>query len=130
MMMEHELETPALLVDLPRVENDLARMAASFRRRPAKLRPHFKNHKCPDLAARQLASGAVGMTCATLEEAKRLVHHGVRSALLANETADAAKIRRLVDLARRTKGMVCVDNFRTFSTPFGGPGMLYLKLTG
>lgn len=109
-MREEELETPALLVDLPCMEANLERMASFFRTVPAKLRPHFKNHKCPDLAARQLAAGAIGMTCATLKEAECLVHHGVRSVLLANEITDGTKIRRLVDLARRAEVMVCVDN--------------------
>jgi D-serine deaminase-like pyridoxal phosphate-dependent protein len=85
-------------------------MASFFRSVPAKLRPHFKNHKCPDLAARQLEAGAIGMTCATLREAECLVHHGVRSVLLANEITDGAKMRRLVDLARRADVIVCVDN--------------------
>ena len=92
------------------METNLERMASFFRSVPAKLRPHFKNHKCPDLAARQLAAGAIGMTCATLREAECLVHHGVRSVLLANEITDTAKIRRLVDLARRANVIVCVDN--------------------
>jgi D-serine deaminase-like pyridoxal phosphate-dependent protein len=92
------------------MEANLERMASFFRSVPAKLRPHFKNHKCPDLAARQLEAGAIGMTCATLREAECLVHHGVRSVLLANEITDGAKIRRLVDLARRADVIVCVDN--------------------
>jgi D-serine deaminase-like pyridoxal phosphate-dependent protein len=109
-MTKQELETPALLVDLPRMEANLERMASFFRSVPAKLRPHFKNHKCPDLAARQLAAGAIGMTCATLKEAECLVQHGVCSVLLANEITDSAKIRRLVDLARRADVTACVDN--------------------
>lgn len=109
-MTKQELETPALLVDLTCMEANLERMASFFRSVPAKLRPHFKNHKCPDLAARQLAAGAIGMTCATLKEAECLVHHGVRSVLVANEITDGAKIRRLVDLARRAEVIVCVDN--------------------
>lgn len=49
-MTKQELETPALLTDLPSMESNLRRMAAFFQGVPAKLRPHFKNHKCPDLA--------------------------------------------------------------------------------
>lgn len=105
-----DLETPALIVDLDLMEANLGKMAGFFRNVPAKLRPHFKNHKCPELAARQLDAGAIGMTCATLGEAECLVHHGVRSVLLANEIADAAKIRRFVDLARRAEVIVCIDN--------------------
>ncbi len=92
------------------MEANLERMASFFRGVPSKLRPHFKNHKCPDLAARQLAAGAIGMTCATLREAECLVHHGVRSVLVANEITDGGKIERLADLARRAEVIVCVDN--------------------
>ncbi len=109
-MTKQEIETPALLVDLDRMEANLERMAAFFRGMPAKLRPHFKNHKCLDLAARQLKAGAIGITCATLREAECLVEHGVRSVLLANEIVDPAKIRRFADLARQADVIVCVDD--------------------
>jgi D-serine deaminase-like pyridoxal phosphate-dependent protein len=111
-MTRDDLTTPALIVDLDLMEANLERMAAFFRGVPAKLRPHFKNHKCPDLAWRQLDSGAIGMTCATLPEAECLVHHGVRSVLLANEIVDGGKIRQFVDLARRADVIVCIDNER------------------
>ena len=109
-MTKLELETPALLVDLPSMEANLERMACFFRSVPARLRPHFKIHKCPALAARQLSAGAIGITCATLREAECLVRHGVRSVLLANEIVDRAKIRRLVDLSREADVIVCVDD--------------------
>lgn len=109
-MIKQEIETPALLVDLDRMEGNLERMAAFFRTVPAKLRPHFKNHRCPELAARQMDAGAIGITCATLHEAECLVQHGIRSVLLANEIVDPAKIRRIVELARQAEVIVCVDN--------------------
>ena len=111
-MKKHEIETPALLVDLDRMEANLERMAAFFRGVPARLRPHFKNHKCPELAARQLAAGAIGITCATLREAECLAHHGVHGILLANEIVDPAKLRRFVDLAGQTDAILCVDDER------------------
>jgi 3-hydroxy-D-aspartate aldolase len=63
---KEDIETPALRLDLDRMEANLERMAAFFRDVSAKLGPHFKNHKCPDLAARQLDAGAIGITCITL----------------------------------------------------------------
>lgn len=55
-------------------DHNLAKMATFFQDRPAKLRPHFKNHKCTTLAKRQLAADhAVGITCAKLGEAEILV---------------------------------------------------------
>src|SRR6185295_18037649 len=106
-MTRDEIETPALILDLDLMEANLERMAAFFRSVPAKLRPHFKNHKCPDLAWRQLDAGAIGITCATMREAECLVHHGIRNILLANEIVDSAKIRRFVDLARRADVILC-----------------------
>ena len=109
-MTTQEIETPALLVDLDRMEANLNRMAAFFLGVPAKLRPHFKNHRSPDLAHRQLEAGAIGLTCATLPEAECLVHHGIRSILVANEIVDPVKIPRLVELAREADLILCVDD--------------------
>jgi D-serine deaminase-like pyridoxal phosphate-dependent protein len=108
-MTPDELDTPALLAKLDVMEANLERMAAFFRGARAKLRPHFKHHKCPDLAWRQLDSGAIGITCATLREAECLVHHGARGVLPANDIVDTAKIRRFVELARRADVIVCID---------------------
>ncbi len=106
-----DLDTPALLLDLPAAERNLRRMADFFRGRKAQLRPHFKNHKCPALALRQLAAGsAVGMTCAKLGEAEVLARHGVADILVANQVVGRAKLRRLVDLARRIDLKVAVDD--------------------
>ena len=60
------IPTPALLVNLDAMEASLKRMADFFSQRPAKLRPHFKNHKIPLLASKQIRAGTIGMTCATI----------------------------------------------------------------
>src|ERR1041385_6654324 len=111
-MKKNELETPALLVDLTAMEGNLRRMAEFLGDSSVKLRPHFKNHKCPALAAKQLASGAVGMACSTVEEAESLVNHGVSSVLIANEIVSAAKTRLVAELRRLSDVIVCVDSAR------------------
>lgn len=105
-----QITTPALLVDLDAMESNLHRMAAFFRDKPCKLRPHFKNHKTPLLAWKQLRSGAIGMTCATLREAEVLVNHGIDSVLIANEIAGDAKAERLAELSRLASVIVALDN--------------------
>jgi len=105
-----QIETPALIVDLDAMELNLRDMASFFAKRPCKLRPHFKNHKAPMLAEKQLRAGAIGMTCATLREAEILVEHGIRSILIANEIAGPEKAAHLADLSLRASVMVCVDN--------------------
>jgi D-serine deaminase-like pyridoxal phosphate-dependent protein len=108
--MRLPIETPALLVDLPAMERNLARMAGYFEKGPTRLRPHYKNHKCPELARRQLAAGAIGITCATLSEADALVRNGVGPVLIANEIAGEPKIRHFVELSRCAEVIVAVDN--------------------
>jgi len=106
-----ELDTPTLLLDRVASDRNLARMAAFFRDRPAKLRPHFKNHKCVTLAKRQLAAGsAVGVTCAKLGEAEILVDHGVINVLIANQVVGEIKTARLARLAARARVGVAIDH--------------------
>lgn len=92
------------------MEANLQHMAAFFAEGPCRLRPHYKNHKCVALARRQLAHGAVGITCATLGEAEALARNGIRDILIANEIAGAPQIDRFVQLSRTTDIKVGVDN--------------------
>lgn len=55
-----ELDTPALLVDVDRLEANIAAMAGSFAAAGVALRPHVKTSKCWDVVRRQLAAGAAG----------------------------------------------------------------------
>jgi D-serine deaminase-like pyridoxal phosphate-dependent protein len=105
-----DVDTPALVLDLAACDRNLARMAAFFRDWPAKLRPHFKNHKCATLARRQMAAGAVGMTCAKLSEAEVLVDHGFEDILIANQVVGPAKTLRLAQLAKRARIGVAIDH--------------------
>lgn len=107
---KEEIDTPALLIDLPTMEGNLKRMADFFSHRECKLRPHAKTHKCPLIALRQLDLGAIGMTCAKLGEAESMVEAGIRSVLIANQIVGPTKISRLIDLAQRSEPVVAVDN--------------------
>ena len=105
-----EIDTPALLLDLDLMEGNIARMAAAFRGLTAKLRPHAKTHKTPIIAHKQLAAGAIGITCAKLGEAEVMVEGGIRDILLANQIVGPRKISRLVSLARHAELIVAVDD--------------------
>ncbi len=105
------IPTPALIVDLDRLEQNLRRMADYFSQRPAKLRPHFKSHKCVELARRQLAAGScTGITCAKLSEAEQLVAGRVRDVLIANQVVGPDKARRLAALNRSATVRSAVDS--------------------
>ncbi|MCR4412767.1 MAG: DSD1 family PLP-dependent enzyme [Thermoguttaceae bacterium] len=106
-----ELDTPALLLDRRACDENLRRMAEFFAGRKCRLRPHFKNHKCPLLARRQLAAGnAVGLTCAKLGEAEVLASHGFTDLLVANQVVGARKVARLVEVARAARVTVAIDD--------------------
>ena len=95
-----QIETPALIVDLDSLEENIRIMADFFRPRKASLRPHFKTCKCPNIVHLQLDAGAKGITCAKVEEAEVLINAGVKDILVANQVVDAAKIYRLACMAR------------------------------
>lgn len=105
-----DVDTPALLLDLNAFERNLKLMQDSLAGRSIKLRPHAKSHKCPEIALRQMALGAVGVCCQKVSEAEAMVDGGVSDVLIANEVVGAAKIRRAVALAQRAKITVCVDH--------------------
>jgi D-serine deaminase-like pyridoxal phosphate-dependent protein len=109
-MKIQEIDTPALLVDLDAMEHNLACMAGFFADKPAKLRPHFKNHRVISLARRQLEAGAIGMTVSTLREAEILVEHGITEILLANEIAGDLKIRHALEISAYSGLILAVDN--------------------
>jgi D-serine deaminase-like pyridoxal phosphate-dependent protein len=105
-----EVDTPALVVDLDALERNLQRMADFAGRAGVRLRAHAKTHKSPDIAARQVALGAVGVCCQKVSEAEAMVAGGVIDVLVSNEVAGAAKLDRLAALARQAKVGVCVDD--------------------
>jgi D-serine deaminase-like pyridoxal phosphate-dependent protein len=107
--LKSTLPTPCLLVDLPMMEANLDGMAAFYRERPQKLRPHYKTHKCPQIAKMQLEMGAIGITCAKLGEAETLVEAGLTGILIANQVVDPRKIERLAELAAQVEMLVAVD---------------------
>lgn len=105
------LDTPALLVDLDRLERNIATMAEHARQGGVALRPHFKTHKAAGIARRQLQAGAVGVTVAKLDEAESLNEAGVDApVLLAFELVGEPKLARALRLAARSRLTLAVDS--------------------
>lgn len=105
-----ELDTPCLLLDLDKVERNLDTMARFFAGKSARLRPHTKTHKVPNLALMQLERGAVGLCCAKIGEAEVMAAGGVSGLLVTTEVVGRDKIRRLLALARQVRVMTVVDD--------------------
>ncbi|MCL5257256.1 MAG: alanine racemase [Chloroflexi bacterium] len=115
-MPKEEIDTPALVIDLDVMEANIAKMASYFAGRKSNVRPHFKTHKCPNIAQMQLQAGADGITCAKVEEAEALVNGGVlKNILIANQIVSKPKIAKLMGLNRHAEVMVCVDDPQNIS---------------
>jgi len=105
------VDTPALLIDLHRLDLNIASMAQQARRMGLALRPHFKTHKSTAIARRQLAAGAVGITVAKLDEAEALIDDGVTAPiLLAFQVVAAPKLDRAIHLSARGSLILAIDS--------------------
>ena len=95
------LDTPCVIVDLALLTRNIAEMAALARKAGVALRPHVKTHKTPRIAAMQLDTGAVGLTCAKVGEAEVLADSGFTDLFVCFPIVTEAKARRLAALAAR-----------------------------
>jgi len=105
-----QLDTPALLIDLVRLQANINKMAALADRNNVALRPHTKTHKCPEIAKLQVARGARGITCAKLGEAEVMAAAGLDDILIANQIIGETKYERLLSLSRKVRICVAVDS--------------------
>lgn len=104
-----ELPTPALVLDVDAMRDNIAAMSA-WSREHAAIRPHFKVHKSIEIAREQIAAGAIGMTTATVSEARALAASGIDDVLIANEVVAPDKLALLAAIARETRLTVAVDD--------------------
>jgi D-serine deaminase-like pyridoxal phosphate-dependent protein len=106
----HDLITPALILDLDIARKNIANMAEYMRSVSAKLRPHIKVHKSPELGRMQMEAGeSIGLTTATVWEAVVMVRGGIDDILIANQVVGEEKIRTLVELAHEAHIIVAID---------------------
>lgn len=112
MLIPDDLGTPAVVIDVGRLERNLARMAEAAAAAGVALRPHAKTHKCPQIARRQLSHGAAGLTVATLAEAELFTSEGCSSVFIAYPlwAGSAGRAARLAALRERTDLRVGVDS--------------------
>jgi D-serine deaminase-like pyridoxal phosphate-dependent protein len=105
-----ELITPALVLDIDAAQRNIDRMAGELKQLGrAAIRPHYKTHKSPDLARRQLDAGAGGLSMATVWEAAVLAAAGMDDLFVVNTVSHPAKLRVLAELARDHRILVAVD---------------------
>jgi D-serine deaminase-like pyridoxal phosphate-dependent protein len=102
--------TPAVVIDLDRVERNIARVQALCDKAGVANRPHIKTHKSPVLARMQVAAGAKGITCQKLGEAEVMAAAGLDDILISYNLLGDEKMARLGALLRGTTISVAADN--------------------
>jgi len=108
-----ELDTPSVLIDIDRVEANLARAQAYADSHGLRLRPHIKTHKLPRFAKRAMELGAVGITVQKLGEAEVFADAGISPIFLPYNIIGPAKLARLRALHARVDISVTADSAET-----------------
>jgi D-serine deaminase-like pyridoxal phosphate-dependent protein len=108
---KEDLPTPCMIVDQEIFEANLKKMADHCRATGIHLRGHVKVHKSTEIAKRQVALGAIGLTCATIAECELMSHAGLNNILLTRQPTSKNNIGRTVALAKHdpTFGTVVDD---------------------
>ena len=115
-MTKGDIETPALLLDLDVLQNNIRTMAEYLKDKSVKIRPHTKCHKTPVIAHMQIKAGARGITVAKLGEAEVMANAGIENIFIANQVVQMSKIEKLVNLNRYSNVSVAVDNTDVIDT--------------
>ena len=119
-----KLDTPLVLIDLDRVDANIERMAGLMRDRGVALRPHAKTHKSVEVARRQIAAGAVGLSVATIGEAEVFADAGIEDLFIAYPVLavgpKAERLRRLAARCRLSVGADSVEGVRALAAAFRG----------
>lgn len=105
-----DIGTPALVIDMDRVERNIARVQALCDAAGVANRPHIKTHKSPLLARMQIEAGAKGITCQKLGEAEVMAEAGIGDILISYNLLGEEKMARLGALHERTQMTVAADN--------------------
>ena len=108
--ISREFGTPAVVIDLDRVDKNIGRVQGVCEAAGVANRPHIKTHKSPVLAKMQIAEGASGVTCQKLGEAEIMADAGIENILVSYNLIGAARSGRLAALRKRADVTICADN--------------------
>ena len=105
-----DIPTPFIAIDVDKMEKNIDRLADYARAHSIEQRPHIKTHKLPQLAEKQIAAGAAGITVAKVGELEVMVRAGLPNILLAYPVVTPYQRRRAAELARETDLTVALDH--------------------
>lgn len=101
-----QLETPSVLIDLNKTQQNINSMQEQCDRCHVALRPHIKTHKMQYFAKKQLDQGAKGITCAKISEAEVMGAGGCEDIFIAYPLVGEFRIQRALDLQKKIKRLI------------------------
>ncbi|MDN4076026.1 alanine racemase [Fictibacillus terranigra] len=104
------MDTPALVIDKRKMDQNIRKMADIAQKQQVGLRPHIKTHKIPLLAMRQLQAGATGITVAKVTEAEVMAEHGIQDIFIAYPLVSGMKIQKAVELSKNIRLITAFDS--------------------
>ncbi len=110
MTLARDLDTPAVLIDIPTMQRNIERMQAYCDRHGINFRPHIKTHKSPEIARLQREAGAVGIACQKLGEVEVFLDAGFNDIQLPFNIVGPHKTARLAALSKRGRITVSADH--------------------
>ena len=105
-----DLETPVPVVDIDRLEANIARLQAYLDSHGIANRPHIKTHKIPEIAQMQMDAGAIGITCQKVSEAEVMANAGFKDIFIPYNVLGESKLNRLMALAKKATVSVTADS--------------------
>lgn len=105
-----EYGTPCAVIDMDKVERNIARIQKACDDAGIANRPHIKTHKNPTIAKMQIAAGAKGITCQKLGEAEIMANAGIDDILISYNLLGEEKMARLGALQAKANMTVAADN--------------------
>lgn len=106
-----ELDSPALCVDLDKMEKNIMHVQSYLKGTGVGVRPHTKTHKCPAIAKMQIDAGAVGVCTAKLSESEVMLTNGITNVLMTGVNITTPKIQKAMELRKKYSGFIqAVDN--------------------
>jgi D-serine deaminase-like pyridoxal phosphate-dependent protein len=125
-----EINTPALVLDLDALERNIARMTKTMRTFGRNLRPHAKSHKCSRIGKMQIDAGAIGICCATLDEAEVMAAAGLTGIVITSPITARPKLARLMEVvAEAPATLIVVDNTENVDALSDAAASANLKLS-
>ena len=110
---KEDIDTPALLIDLDRLDKNIKTMADYYcGKATACLLPHQKGHRLPVIAKKQIEHGARGVSMTSLGLAEFYARSGIDNILITAEICGPNKIRRLCALSKQANVTVGVDDIK------------------